>query len=419
METTVVQITEPGRTPLQVRLHRPIEIGRDCDGVLLTDALLSRRHLRLSSVGGRVTLEDLGSTNGTLIDGVPVQRPTPLLPGQAATFGSCQLEVISGHDRKEPVDDVRRTSIDIVAAAAGADPAPMVQTGSGTLTIVFSDIEGSTRRAEQLGDEAWMQLLSFHNRLVRRQVERAGGYEVKAQGDGFMLAFPSARSAILCSIEIMRALEVHGRSRPNDALRVRIGMHTGEAIEEDGDLFGKPVVLAARIANQANGGEILVSSLVREIVESRGDLTFGASREVELKGLVGQHLLHPLLWSRTDDRARRRARGCAMAMTDDRQQGLSALADAGYPAETSTTHVRFTRAAWRCRCGPRRRAGGDRRPAAAAAVGGAAGGAGSGGERRSSGRLDLARGRGARRGPAQRHDVRVAAACGGRGRLLS
>ena len=73
-------------------------------------------------------------------------------------------------------------------------------------------------------------------------------------------------------------------------------MHTGEAIEEDGELFGRPVVLAARIANQAVG-EILVSSLVREIVESRGDLSLGASREVELKGMVGRHLLHPLLWS--------------------------------------------------------------------------------------------------------------------------
>ena len=228
---------------------------------------------------------------------MPVQRPTPLLPGQSATFGSCQLEVISGQERKEPVDDIRRSSIDIVAAAAVADPAPMVQTGSGTLTIVFSDIEGSTRRAEQLGDKAWAELLTFHNRLVRRQVERAGGYEVKAQGDGFMLAFPSARAAIACSTEIMRALDAHGRSRPNDALRVRIGMHTGEAIEEDGELFGTPVVLAARIANQANGGEILVSSLVREIVESRGDLAFGPSREVVLNGLVGEHLLHPLLWS--------------------------------------------------------------------------------------------------------------------------
>lgn len=283
---------------MHVRLHRPLEVGRDCDGLLLTDALLSRRHLRLSSTGGRVTVEDLASTNGTLIDGVPVQRPTPLLPGQTATFGACTLQLISVGDTVAAGDDeLRRSSIDLVAAAAAADPAPMVQTGSGTLTIVFSDIEGSTRRAEQLGDEAWMELLSFHNRLVRRQVERAGGYEVKAQGDGFMLAFPSARSAVTCSIEVMRALEVHARSRPNDALRVRIGMHTGEAIEQNGDLFGRPVILAARIANQAVGGEILVSSVVREIVESRGDLTFGASREVTLKGLAGQHFLHPVLWA--------------------------------------------------------------------------------------------------------------------------
>jgi class 3 adenylate cyclase len=297
VETTVVQITEPGRTPLNLRLDRPLEIGRDCDGLLLTDALLSRRHLRLSAVGGRVTLEDMGSTNGTLVDGVPVQRPMQLRPGQVVTFGACRLEVVPVHDEVDQIDDVRRSSIDLVAAAAAADPAPMVQTGSGTLTIVFSEIEGSGRRAEQLGDTAWTQLVSFHNRLVRRQVERAGGYEVKAHGDGFMLAFPSARSAILCSVEIMRALEAHGHSRPNESLRVRIGMHTGEAIAEAGDLFGKPVSLAARIANQAAGGEILVSSLVREIVESSGDVAFGPSREVVLKGLPAEHLLHPLLWA--------------------------------------------------------------------------------------------------------------------------
>jgi adenylate cyclase len=302
VESPVIQVCEPGRTPLQLALHRPLEIGRECDGLLLSDPLLSRRHVRLSAVGGRVTLEDLGSTNGTLVDGQRIAGPTPLAPGQAATFGACTIQLVSTTEAvPATADDIRRTSIDIVAEAASADPSPMVQTGSGTLTIVFSDIEGSTRRAEQLGDAAWMELLNFHNRLMRRQVERAGGYEVKAQGDGFMLAFPSARAAISCSIEVMRALEVHGRSRPNDALRIRVGMHTGEAIEEDGDLFGRPVILAARIANQAVGGEILVSSLVREIVESRGDLAFGPSREVELKGLAGHHLLHPVLWS---DRAK-------------------------------------------------------------------------------------------------------------------
>jgi adenylate cyclase len=297
-EPAVVQISEPGRTPLQVRLHRPIEIGRDCDGVLLTDPLLSRRHLRVSAIGGRVTIEDLGSTNGTLVDGGPVLRPTMLVPGQTAMFGSCRIEVISRKaETTRSNDDVRRSSIDIVAAAAATDAVPRIQTGSGTLTIVFSDIEGAARRARQLGEEAWLELLNFHNRLVRRQVERAGGYEVKAQGDGFMWAFPSARSAVLCSMEIMRALEMHARSRPNDALRVRIGMHTSEAIDDDRELLGRPEGLAARIANQAAGGEILVSSLVREIVESTGDVAFGASREVELRGMAGEYLLHPVLWS--------------------------------------------------------------------------------------------------------------------------
>ena len=137
---------------------------------------------------------------------------------------------------------------------------------------MFSDIEQSTRRAEELGDDAWMRLLGLHNSVVRRQVERHGGHEVKAQGDGFMLAFPSARAAVLFAIDVKRTLDAHGRSQPADLLRMRIGMHTGEAIVEDGDLFGHSVVLAARIADQARGGEILVSSLVREIVESRGDL---------------------------------------------------------------------------------------------------------------------------------------------------
>ena len=302
-----VKITEPGRTPLHLVIRRPVEVGRDCDGLLLADGELSRRHLRLSATGGRVTVQDLGSTNGTLLDGSVLLGPTNVEVGQLVMFGRCQLEVVpsdatSGDRSLLESDPLRQTSIDVVAAAAAADPAPVsaVLSQGGTLTIVFSDIEQSTRRGEELGDEAWMRLLSFHNSLVRRQVERSGGVEVKAQGDGFMLAFPSARAAVLCSIEIMRALETHARSRPTDALRVRIGMHAGEAIVEDGDLFGKPVVLAARIANQARGGEILVSSLVREIVESRGDLTFGTTRRAELKGLGGGHSLHPVDWTRRD-----------------------------------------------------------------------------------------------------------------------
>jgi adenylate cyclase len=293
-----VKITEPGRTPLHLVVQHPIEVGRDGDGVLLADPLLSRRHLRLSALGGTVTVQDLGSTNGSKLDGAALIGPTELRAGQVVEFGACRIELVTPSPRAtDPATDPsRRTSIDLVAAAVADEPIPAVLRAGGTLTIVFSDIEDSTRRNDELGDAAWMRLLNVHNTLIRRQVERSGGIEVKAQGDGFMLAFPSARSAARCCIEIQRALDRHASSHPLDELRVRIGMHTGEAIVEGGDLFGKPVVLAARIANQARGGEILVSSLVREILDSRGDLVFGKSRDVELKGLEGTHCLHPLDW---------------------------------------------------------------------------------------------------------------------------
>jgi class 3 adenylate cyclase len=259
----------------------------------------------LSATAGQVTVQDLGSTNGTLVDGTALIGPKLVHAGQVVTFGRCRLEIVAPDpDRRAPRaddDPLRRTSIDVVAAAAAAEPLPARLSQGGTLTIVFSDIEQSTRRGAELGDEQWMKLLAFHNSLVRRQVERRGGFEVKSQGDGFMLAFPSARSAVLCSVDIMRALDTHGRSRPTDALRIRIGMHAGEAIVEDGDLFGKPVVLAARIASHARGGEILVSSLVREIVESRGDLIFGDSRRVQLKGLEGAYSLHAVDWAALRD----------------------------------------------------------------------------------------------------------------------
>jgi class 3 adenylate cyclase len=164
------------------------------------------------------------------------------------------------------------------------------------VTIVFSDIENSTSRAVELGDVAWMEVLKVHNAIVRRQVARFRGTEVKTQGDSFMLTFTSARAALDAMIETQRALQTWARSQPANAVRVRVGVHTGEAIRQHDDLFGKHVMLAARVANAARGGEILVSSLVREIVEARGDLEFGEPRTVELKGLAGDWIVHPVEW---------------------------------------------------------------------------------------------------------------------------
>ena len=299
----MVKVSEPGRTPLHLVVCRPIDIGRDGEGLLLADAELSRQHLRLTATAGRLAVADLGSTNGTKLDGVDLREPSRVTPGQVVTFGHCRLEVVApdnGHAAAVASDPMRRTSLDIVADAAVADPMVVAPFGGGTLTIVFSDIEQSTRRTEELGDAGWLRLLGLHNSVVRHQLERHGGHEVKAQGDGFMLAFPSARAGVLFAIAVQRTLDAHGRSQPADLMRVRIGMHTGEAIVEDGDLFGHSVVLAARIAGQARGREVLVSSLVREIVESRGDLAFGPTREAQLKGLAGVHNLHPILWETAD-----------------------------------------------------------------------------------------------------------------------
>ena len=164
------------------------------------------------------------------------------------------------------------------------------------MTILFSDIEGSTEMTERLGDQRWMELLSEHNAIVREQVAAHDGFEVKSQGDGFMLAFQSARRALQCAIDIQRAFAERNES-PAEPIRVRMGLHTGEAIKDGDDFFGKHVNLAARIAGQAEGGEILASSLLKELTASAGDIAFSGGREVELKGLAGSHHVFQVAWA--------------------------------------------------------------------------------------------------------------------------
>jgi len=191
-----------------------------------------------------------------------------------------------------------RTSIDAVAEAV-EDERPDLSGATapdGTVTMLFSDIEGSTEMTERLGDRRWLEVLREHNTVIRSEVRAQDGFEVKSQGDGFMVAFASARRALDCAIAIQRAFAARAEDDPDEAIRVRIGMHTGEAIRERDDFFGRNVILAARIAAQARGGEVLVSSLLKELAESSGDIAFGDSREVTLKGLSGSYRLHAVEW---------------------------------------------------------------------------------------------------------------------------
>jgi len=164
------------------------------------------------------------------------------------------------------------------------------------VTILFSDIEDSTILTERLGDERWLDLLRSHNSIFRKHLSEHGGYEVKNQGDGFMLVFPQPTAALHCAIEVQRALAERATENPVDEIRVRMGLHTGEAIAEEGDFFGRNVVLAARIAAQARGGEILVSEALREQAEGEDGLAFDEGRELELKGMAGTHTVHRAGW---------------------------------------------------------------------------------------------------------------------------
>jgi class 3 adenylate cyclase len=186
------------------------------------------------------------------------------------------------------------SSVDEVASSVAAEQPSLRPAAApdGTVTIMFSDIEGSTVLNDRLGDVRWLELLRAHNAVIREQIETHAGFEVKSQGDGFMVAFPSARRALQCARGIQDAITSEFATNPDGPVRVRIGLHTGEALREESDFYGKNVVVAARIADHARGGQILASSVVKELTESAGDVNFEGQRAVELEGLSGTHTVY-------------------------------------------------------------------------------------------------------------------------------
>ncbi len=279
-------------------------LGRDCEGLLLADPQVSRRHLEVGLHEGRVLCTDLGSTNGTFLDGARITAPVVLGAGAVVTIGDTSIHLVelpavpqTARPQATSIsDELRRTSIDRVVDMVTADEwRPRVE--SGTVTILFSDIEGSTERVSRIGDAAWFALLEMHNEVFRSELAKAGGREIKAQGDGFMLTFASVRRALRFATVVQERLARHARENPDDGVRVRMGLHTGEVItDQSGDMFGRHVNKAARIANLAVGGQILVSATVREIASGDREYEFGPPSEVELKGLDGPHVIHDVLW---------------------------------------------------------------------------------------------------------------------------
>lgn len=203
--------------------------------------------------------------------------------------------------RQEGVGGMLRSSIEELTGFALADKQAIdrVIGADGTVTILFSDIEDSTRLNERLGDKDWVELLDAHDALVRKLVAKAGGHVVKSQGDGFMLAFGAPVDAIAVAISIQQALAVSRRKAlRRTPIKVRVGMHAGRVVHRDGDYFGLNVAMAARVAGHALGGEILATDGVREAVpDQEFTLREGAA---DLKGIPGQHRLWAVDWTPED-----------------------------------------------------------------------------------------------------------------------
>jgi class 3 adenylate cyclase len=200
--------------------------------------------------------------------------------------------------RAQGVSAVARSSIDAVVTFVQSERPDLRRyvAADGTVTIMFTDIEDFTVLTERLGDARAHAVVAAHNAIVRAAVASEGGVEVSVQGDGFMLVFRSARRALRSAVAIQRAIGAYAAEHPGAPIRVRVGIHTGEAIHEARELFGKAVIIAARIASQARGGEIVVSARVKELVEDSGDFRFGDGRAAALKGLAGTYEVFQVAW---------------------------------------------------------------------------------------------------------------------------
>jgi adenylate cyclase len=189
------------------------------------------------------------------------------------------------------------TSIDVIASAL--EPViPSLQRLSspdGAMTLMLSDIANAGAAAEQLGAERWELLLRDHHVLVEQTVGHHDGQVVRFERDGFFASFNSAHAGLHAAVELQRTFT--GTSiAEGQGLAVRIGLHSGFVISNPEQLMGRNVVLASRVAGQAQGGEILVSSNLKQYTQTDPSFSFEEQGEHHFKGMLGEHTVYRVLW---------------------------------------------------------------------------------------------------------------------------
>jgi class 3 adenylate cyclase len=187
-------------------------------------------------------------------------------------------------DTAKLLDAIDRFLAEDTAQAEGPAKTP-----TGLVTILFTDMAGSTDLTQRVGDEKAQEAVRKHNSVVREALKEHEGSEIKHTGDGIMASFGSGRRALECAVAIQRALG------DDDSVQVRIGLNAGEPVAEERDLFGTSVQLAARVCAKAEPGQILVSNVVRELTMGKGFL-FADVGDVALKGFEDPVRLYEVRW---------------------------------------------------------------------------------------------------------------------------
>jgi class 3 adenylate cyclase len=162
----------------------------------------------------------------------------------------------------------------------------------GTVTIMFTDVEESTRLLSTRGFTASHEIMKAYETIIDDKIALHAGRRIKGLGDGFMISFGSARHGVECALDIQQAITEYSKQNPERKLRIRIGLNTGEVVEEGGDIFGAAVNVAARVAGKAKGGEILISEIVRQLVGPVSEMKFEFRGRYKLKGFPDRWRLH-------------------------------------------------------------------------------------------------------------------------------
>jgi uncharacterized protein (TIGR00369 family) len=218
------------------------------------------------------------------VDGELLARATVAHRGRTIAIANCQITgpdgaliaqatgsvlVLPGRNWQRPV----QVADEITA-----------ESGRVLTTVLFTDIVGSTRRAAEVGDDRWRQMLAEHHAVVREQIRRFGGREVDTAGDGFLIAFDSAARAVRCALAVREQLHHIG-------LEIRSAVHAGECDESGGKLVGIAVHIGSRLLGIAAPGEVLASSTVKDLVAGSG-IEFDDRGEHTLKDIAGQWHLY-------------------------------------------------------------------------------------------------------------------------------